>query len=78
MRTNIQEEQPSIDTMLAEVTEQDGRACVEVSDINGYAALSDAMLSVGGQGEEMRAYRLVGYFTPEEFVFHLLKVAAAQ
>jgi thiol:disulfide interchange protein DsbD len=37
-----------------------------------------AILFFNRQGEEMRAYRLVGYFTPEEFVSHLQKVVAAQ
>ncbi len=37
-----------------------------------------AILFFNRQGEEMRAYRLVGYFTPEKFVSHLQKVVAAQ
>jgi thiol:disulfide interchange protein DsbD len=37
-----------------------------------------AILFFNRQGEEMRAYRLVGYFTPEEFVSHLQKVVAVQ
>jgi thiol:disulfide interchange protein DsbD len=37
-----------------------------------------AILFFDRRGEEMRAYRLVGYFTPEEFVSHLQKVVAAQ
>ena len=37
-----------------------------------------AILFFNRQGEEMRAYRLVGYFTAEEFVSHLQKVVAAQ
>jgi len=37
-----------------------------------------AILFFNRQGEEMRAYRLVGYFTPEKFESHLQKVVAAQ
>ncbi|MEE8496110.1 MAG: protein-disulfide reductase DsbD [Xanthomonadales bacterium] len=37
-----------------------------------------AILFFNLQGEEMRGYRLVGYFTPEKFVSHLQKVVAAQ
>jgi len=37
-----------------------------------------AILFFNRQGKEMRAYRLVGYFTPEKFVAHLQKVVAAQ
>ncbi len=37
-----------------------------------------AILFFDRQGEEMRAYRLVGYFTPEAFTDHLRKVVAAQ
>jgi len=37
-----------------------------------------AILFFNRRGEEMRAYRLVGYFTPEEFVSHLQKVVTAQ
>lgn len=37
-----------------------------------------AILFFNRQGEEMRAYRLVGYFTPEKFASHLQKVVAAQ
>ena len=37
-----------------------------------------AILFFNRQGGEMRAYRLVGYFTPEEFMSHLQKVVAAQ
>jgi thiol:disulfide interchange protein DsbD len=37
-----------------------------------------AILFFNRQGEEMRAYRLVGYFTPGQFVSHLQKVIAAQ
>jgi thiol:disulfide interchange protein DsbD len=37
-----------------------------------------AILFFDRQGEEMRAYRLVGYFTPEKFISHLQKVVAAQ
>ena len=37
-----------------------------------------AILFFNRQGEEMRAYRLVGYFTPEEFSDHLQKVVSAR
>jgi len=37
-----------------------------------------AILFFNRRGEEMRAYRLVGFFTPEKFVAHLQKVVAAQ
>jgi thiol:disulfide interchange protein DsbD len=37
-----------------------------------------AILFFNRQGEEMRAYRLVGYFTPEEFSTHLQKVLSAR
>ena len=37
-----------------------------------------AILFFDRQGEEMTAYRLVGYFDPEEFSRHLQKVLAAQ
>ena len=37
-----------------------------------------AILFFNRQGEEMRAYRLVGYFTSKQFVTHLQKVIAAQ
>ncbi len=37
-----------------------------------------ALLFFNRQGEEMRAYRLVGYFTPEQFMSHLQKVISAQ
>ena len=36
-----------------------------------------AILFFDRRGEEMRAYRLVGYFTPEEFSAHLQKVVDA-
>jgi len=37
-----------------------------------------AILFFDRQGEEMRAYRLVGYFTPAEFASHLQKVLSAR
>jgi thiol:disulfide interchange protein DsbD len=37
-----------------------------------------AILFFDRRGEEMPAYRLVGYFTPEEFASHLQKVLATQ
>jgi len=43
---------PSMDQMLAQLTEQDGRACIRISDIKGYGPLSDHMLSVSGRRKE--------------------------
>ncbi len=37
-----------------------------------------AILFFDQSGDEMEAYRLVGYFTPEEFSTHLQSVLAAQ
>ena len=37
-----------------------------------------AILFFDRQGQEMRAYRLVGYFTPAEFAAHLQKVLSAR
>jgi thiol:disulfide interchange protein DsbD len=37
-----------------------------------------AILFFDRQGEEMRDYRLVGYFTPDEFEAHLKKVISAR
>ena len=37
-----------------------------------------AILFFDRQGQEMRAYRLVGYFTPTEFAAHLQKVLSAR
>jgi len=37
-----------------------------------------AILFFNRQGEEMRSYRLVGYFTAEEFSAHLEKVLSAR
>jgi hypothetical protein len=42
----------SMDQMLAEVTQQDGRACVRLNDINGYATVSDGVVSVSGRRKE--------------------------
>jgi thiol:disulfide interchange protein DsbD len=36
-----------------------------------------AILFFNRQGEEMEAYRLVGYFTPDEFAAHLQRVIDA-
>ena len=36
-----------------------------------------AILFFDRNGEEMRAYRLIGYFGPDEFAEHLDKVSAA-
>ncbi|NIP18078.1 MAG: hypothetical protein GWM87_07905, partial [Xanthomonadales bacterium] len=38
--------------MLAQVTEQDGRSCVRVDDIDGYAPLDDTMVSVSARGRK--------------------------
>jgi thiol:disulfide interchange protein DsbD len=37
-----------------------------------------AILFFDRNGEEMKAYRLVGYFDPPEFAAHLERVLAAQ
>jgi thiol:disulfide interchange protein DsbD len=37
-----------------------------------------AILFFDRNGNEMKPYRLVGYFEPEEFVAHLEQVLAAQ
>jgi thiol:disulfide interchange protein DsbD len=37
-----------------------------------------AILFFDRQGREMKQYRLVGYFEPEEFASHLEKVLAAR
>ena len=42
---------PRMDAMLAEVTEQDGRACIRIGDIEGFAPLGDRVVSVGGRGK---------------------------
>jgi hypothetical protein len=43
---------PSLDEMLGQVTEQKGNACLRVSDIKGFAPLSDAMVSVSARGKK--------------------------
>ena len=43
---------PSMDTLLAQLTEQNGRACIRSGSINGYAPLSDRMVSVRGRRGE--------------------------
>jgi hypothetical protein len=44
--------QPSLDEMLGQVTEQNGRACIRINDIDGYAPLSDDMVSVSARGKK--------------------------
>ena len=41
-----------IHEMLAQVTEQDGRACIRLDDIRGYAPLDDSLISVSGRRRE--------------------------
>ncbi len=43
---------PSMDTLLAQLTEQNGRACIRSGSISGYAPLSDRMVSVSGRRGE--------------------------
>ncbi len=43
---------PSMDEMLGQVTEQNGRACIRTNDIDGYAPLSDDMVSVSARGKK--------------------------
>ena len=43
---------PTMDAMLAQLTEQNGRACIRSSDIDGYAPLSDRLVSVSGRRGE--------------------------
>lgn len=43
---------PSMDTLLAGLTEQNGRACIRRTDIRGFAVLNDQLLSVSGRRKE--------------------------
>jgi hypothetical protein len=43
---------PPIDAVLAGLTEQNGRACIRVNDIHGFAALSDQLISVNSRRGE--------------------------
>lgn len=45
-------EPPPIDAVLAGLTEQNGRACIRVNDIHGFAAMSDQMISVNSRRGE--------------------------
>ena len=62
--------------LQADVTANDDqdRALMKAFGIIG----PPAILFFDRQGEEMRAYRLVGYFTPAEFASHLQKVLSAR
>jgi len=61
--------------LQADVTENDAtdKALMEKYDIIG----PPAILFFDRQGNEMRAYRLVGYFEPDEFAEHLRSVLEA-
>lgn len=43
---------PPIDSVLAGLTEQNGRACIKVSNIHGFAALSDQLIGVNSRRGE--------------------------
>lgn len=62
--------------LQADVTANDetDRALMKAFGIIG----PPAILFFDSRGEEMRDYRLVGYFTPDEFASHLEKVIAAR
>ena len=40
---------PSVDSLLLQMTEQDGRACIRSGDMNGFAALDDDIVSVNAR-----------------------------
>lgn len=63
-----------LQTLQADVTANDDvdQALMRAFQIIG----PPAILFFDRQGNEMRAYRLVGYFTPDEFAAHLKKVVA--
>jgi len=64
-----------VQPMQADVTENDetDKALMEKYDIIG----PPAILFFDRQGNEMQAYRLVGYFEPDEFAQHLQSVLEA-
>lgn len=41
---------PSLDQVLLQMSEQDGRACLRTDRIDGYAVLDDGVVSVGTRG----------------------------
>jgi thiol:disulfide interchange protein DsbD len=65
-----------MDTLQADVTAYDevDQELMKAFDIIG----PPAILFFDADGEEMKAYRLVGYFEAEEFAAHLQSVLAAQ
>ena len=65
-----------IQPLQADVTQNDDtdQALMQKYDIIG----PPAILFFDRQGREMRDYRLVGYFDPEEFAEHLAMVMGAQ
>lgn len=65
-----------IQPLQADVTQNDetDQAVMDKYDIIG----PPAILFFDRQGREMRAYRLVGYFEPDEFAEHLTRVLEAQ
>jgi hypothetical protein len=46
---------PKLGALLADTTGQNGRACVKVSDIEGYGVLEDSVLSIEGEDEHYLA-----------------------
>ncbi|MFT6268268.1 MAG: hypothetical protein ACJAVV_001076 [Alphaproteobacteria bacterium] len=43
---------PNNNTLLKEVTKQDGRACIRSNDINGFGILDDDVISIDGRRGE--------------------------
>ena len=74
--TGVQEQLGRLQLLQADVTANDDtdQELMKKFGIIG----PPAILFFNRQGGEMRAYRLVGYFTPEEFMSHLQQVVAAQ
>ena len=74
--TGVQEQLGRLQLLQADVTANDDtdQELMKKFGIIG----PPAILFFNQQGGEMRAYRLVGYFTPEEFMSHLQQVVAAQ
>lgn len=53
-------EKQKVGNMLGDTTGQNGRACVKLSDIEGYGVLQDNVLSIDGQGEHYLATLMPG------------------
>jgi hypothetical protein len=43
---------PSVDELLTQFTEQNGRSCIRTNDIRGFSALDDQLVSVNGRRGE--------------------------